>query len=184
MIRELEVRRRYLSLRHVTRRAVFVSDRTTLAIAIHLRGFVPERVTLETPLVVIRRIFSQWLVRVMTRRAAYLSIVRITLAVEDAVRLKTNVVEFQTLQQREFFSATMTSGAEVLRQLVATQKFGIVNRLLGRFAVFHRGNVLAPGTVARFAAHAVRESVQSELRATNHRTRSMATKATRYLVRI
>jgi hypothetical protein len=96
----------------------------------------------------------------MTRRAANPSIVRITLAVKNAVRLKTYVVDFQTLQQRELFSATMTSGAEVLRQLIATQEFGIVNRLLGRLAFFDGGNVRAPGTVARFAAHAVREPVQ------------------------
>jgi hypothetical protein len=51
----------------------------------------------------------------MARRAAYLSIVRITFAVKNAVRLKTYVVDLQTLQQREFFSATMTAGAEVLR---------------------------------------------------------------------
>ena len=98
MIRELEMRRWYFSLWHVTRRAVFVCDRTTFFNA-GFRSLVSERMTLQTSLVVISRIFPERLMRVVTRNAAYISIVRITLALENSIRLETNVVDVQTLQR-------------------------------------------------------------------------------------
>ena len=42
MIRELEMRRRYLNLWHVTRRAILVRDWTTLAIAAGFRRLISE----------------------------------------------------------------------------------------------------------------------------------------------
>jgi hypothetical protein len=83
--------------------------------------------TLQTPPIVISRVFSEGLVRIVTGRAAYVPIVRITLAVKNTVRLKTHVVDFHALQQRKLFSPTMTPSAKLLRQLIATQQSGIVN---------------------------------------------------------
>ena len=97
MIRKLKVRRLHFNLRHVTRRAVFVSHRTTLAIP-RFRVLVSQRVTLQTSLIVISRVFAKRLVRVVTGDTAYVPIVRITLAVKNTIRLKTNVVDLHTLQ--------------------------------------------------------------------------------------
>src|ERR1051326_3873228 len=121
MIRKLEVRRLHFNLRHVTRRAIFIRHRTTLPIA-GFRILVSQRVALQTSLIVISRVLAKWLVRVVTCRATYLSIVRITLAVKNAVWLKANVVDLHALQQRELFGAAMTRGAKLLRQLVATHQ--------------------------------------------------------------
>jgi len=96
MIRELEMRRWYFSLWHVTRRAVFVCNRTTL-FNTGFRSLISEGMTLQTSLVVISRIFPERLMRVVTRNAAYLSIVRVTLALKNTIRLETNVVDVQTL---------------------------------------------------------------------------------------
>ena len=96
MIRELEMRRWYFSLWHVTRRAVFVCNRTTL-FNTGFRSLISEGMTLQTSLVVISRIFPERLMRVVTRNAAYISIVRVTLALKNTIRLETNVVDVQTL---------------------------------------------------------------------------------------
>src|ERR1044072_9257038 len=99
------MRRRYFNLRHVTRGAILVSDRTTLAIAAGFRSLIPQRVTLQTSLVVVSRVFAERLVRIVTCRAAYVSIVRITLALKNTIRLETNVVDVQTLQGTRLFRA-------------------------------------------------------------------------------
>ena len=108
MISELEMRRRYLDLRHVTRRAIPVGNRTTLTITARLRSLIFKRMTLQTSLIVISRIFSERLVRVVTCRAPYVSIVRITLALKNTIRLKANVVDFHALQQGKLVDAAMT----------------------------------------------------------------------------
>ena len=66
--------------------------------------------------------------RIVTRDTTYLALVRVTLTVENSIRLKSNVVDLHALQQRELIAATMTRGAKLLRQLVATQPPGIENR--------------------------------------------------------
>jgi hypothetical protein len=117
--------------------------------------------TLQTSLVVISRLFSDLLVRVVTRNAAYISIIRITLAVEDTVRLKTNVVDFHTLQQRKLIGATMTGTAKVLCKLIAAEQSGIVDRLGRRIACFRRRDVPSSWSMTAFAAHAVRKIVET-----------------------
>src|SRR5689334_24993452 len=112
--------------------------------------------TLQTPLVVVSSIFSERLVRIVTSRAAYIPIVRITLAVKDTVRLKTHVVDFHALQQRKLFRATMARRAKLLRQFIATQQPGIVDRLRRCFACFDSRDVLSAWTMTSFATHAVR----------------------------
>src|SRR3569832_862396 len=108
MVRKLEVRRLHFNLRHVARSAIFIRHRTTFLVA-GLRALVSdlisEGVTLQTSLIVVSRVFTQRLMRIVTRDAAYVSIVRITLAVKDTIRLKANVVDPHTLQQRQLFGA-------------------------------------------------------------------------------
>ena len=119
--------------------------------------------TLQTSLVVVSRVFTKRLVRVVTRNTAYISIVRITLAVENTIRLKTNVVELHTVQQREFFSATVTRGAEVLRQFIAIEQSGIVDRLGGRVACLDCRDVSSARTMTGFTTDAVCQFVEPEL---------------------
>jgi hypothetical protein len=176
MIRELEMRRLYINLWHVTRRAVFIGYRTTLTIA-GFRSLTSECVTLQTSLVVISRVFSEWLMRVVTRNAAYFSIVRITLAVENTIRLKTNIVDLHTLQQREFLSATVACSAKVLRQFIAPEQSGIVDGLCRCIARFDRCDVRSTWSMTSFAAYTVRKFIEPELRAGDHRARRVATKA-------
>src|SRR6185369_15275767 len=139
--------------------------------------------TPQTSLVVVSRVFTERLVRVVTRNTAYLSIVRITLAVENTIRLKTNVVDLHTLQQRELFSAAMTRRTKLLRQFITTHQPGIEDRLRWCFACFDGRDVLSAWSMTGLATHAVRELFETQLRATGNCTRRMTTKTTRHLVR-
>ena len=120
--------------------------------------------TRQTLLVVISRIiFSERFVRIVTGDTTYLALVRITLAVKNAIRLKTNVVDAHALQQRELIAATMTRSAKLLRQLVATQPPGIEDRRPARLSIFDRRNVPAAWSMTTFAAHAMREIFKPKL---------------------
>ena len=156
MVRKLEVRCLHFNLRHVARRAILIRHRTTIPVT-GFRVLISEGVTLQTTLVVISRFFAQRLVRIVTRGAAYIPIVRITFAAKNTIRLKANVVDPQTLQRRKLFGSAMTRRAKLLRQLVATQEFGIEDRLRRRFTGFDSRDVLSAWTMTRLAAHAVRE---------------------------
>src|SRR5215212_3646710 len=138
--------------------------------------------TFQTPLVVVSSVFAERLVRVMTGRAAYLPIVRITLAVKNTVGLKTHVVDVHALQQRKLLCAAMTRSTELLGQFIATQQTGIVDRLCRCFACFDGRDVLSAGTMTSFAAHTVRKLIQMQLRAAGNRTRCVTTETTRHLV--
>src|ERR1044071_7516443 len=123
--------------------------------------------TLQTALIVISSVFSERLVRIVTRRAAYPAIIRITLAVKNTVRLKTHVVDFHALQQRKLFRATMTRCAKLLRQLIATQQPGIVDRLRRCFACFDGRDVLSAWSMTCFTSHSMSKLVQTQLRTTD-----------------
>src|ERR1044072_1887572 len=112
--------------------------------------------TLQTSLIVISCVLTERLLRIVTRDAADISIVRITLALKNPVRLKTNVVDFQTLQQRKLFRAAMTRCTKMLRQLIATEQTGIVNRLRRRIAFLHRRDMSPTWSMTSFASHSVR----------------------------
>ena len=83
-----------LDSRHVTRRAFFRADRTCCgATALSLCFFRFRQVTRETLRIVIRRIFLQMFVRIVTRETPDSRIVRVvTTTIEHAIRLKTDVV--------------------------------------------------------------------------------------------
>src|ERR1041385_198583 len=121
----------------------------------------------QTALIIISSVFSERFVRIVARRAAYPAIIRITLAVKNTVRLKTHIVDFHALQQRKLFRTTMTRRAKLLRQLIATQQSGIVNRLRRRFACFDGRDVLSAWTMTRFTAHPMRKLIQTQLRTTD-----------------
>ena len=120
MIRKLKVRRIHLDFRHVTGRAVFIGNGTTRRRPLFHR-FASQRVTCKTLVVVISDIFFQRLVRIVTGGTSDVAIVRITLTEKDAIWLKANVVDLHAFQQGELSIAAVTRGAELLRQLVATQ---------------------------------------------------------------
>src|SRR5215213_5804404 len=182
VIRKLEVRGLDLDLRHVTRGALFVSDRTALAVA----GFcslVSQRVTLQTSFIVVTCVLAERLMRIVTSRTAYVPIIRITLAVKDTIRLKTHVVDFHALQQRELLSATMTRCAKLLRQFIATQQSRIVDRLRRSFACFDRRDVLSAGTMTSLTPNSVCKLIETQLRTADNRTRRVTTETIRHLVR-
>src|SRR5215213_3801263 len=139
--------------------------------------------TFETALVVVSGVFAKRLVRVMTRRAAYLAIVRVTLAVKNTIGLEANVVELHALQQRKLFRASMTCGAELLRQLVAAHQPGIEDRLRRRVPSLNGRDVLSAWSMTSLAAHAVCELFQMQLRTGGNRTRGMTTEAARDFIR-
>jgi hypothetical protein len=119
--------------------------------------------TFETSLVVISCVFAKRLVRVVTRRAAYVPVVRVTFAVKNAIRLEANVVDFHALQQRKLFRASMTRSAKLLRQFVATHQAGIEDRLCRCVTCFNGRDVLPAWSMTSFTAHAVCELFQTQL---------------------
>ena len=100
---------------------------------------------------------------IVTSDTTYLALVRVTLAVKYPVRLKSNVVDLHALQQRELIGATMTRGAELLRQLITTQPPRIENRRPAGFPFLDRRNVPAAWSMTTLAAHAMRELFESQL---------------------
>src|SRR6185369_7663523 len=144
---------------------------------------ISQRMTLQTSLIVVSRVFAKRFVRVVTRRTAYVSIVRITLAVKNTIRLEANIVDLHALQQRELFGATMTCSAELLRQLVATHQPGIEDRLRRRIACFDRRDVFSAWSMTSLTTHSVREFLETQLRTAEDRGRCVTTKTIRNLVR-
>src|SRR6185437_13597624 len=138
--------------------------------------------TFQTALVVISSILPERLMRIVTRRAAYPAIIRITLAVKNTIRLETHVVDFHALQQRKLFRAAMARRAKLLRQLIATQQAGIVDRLRGRVAGFDGGDVLSAWTMTRFASDSMCKLIQPQLGTAKNRTRRVTTETTRHLL--
>jgi len=65
----------------------------------------------------------------MARRATYSAVVRVTFAVEDSEGLKANVVNLQTLKQRELIVDPMTGGAKILGQFIAAEPAWVENQL-------------------------------------------------------
>src|SRR5574338_289344 len=119
--------------------------------------------TLQAPLIVVGRIFPQRLMRVVTGRTTYLPIIRITLTVKDAIRLKANVVDFHALQQRELISAAMTQSAKLLRQFITAQQFRIVDAGGRQFTFSDSRDVLAAWTMTALATDPMRKCVEPHL---------------------
>src|SRR5262245_18094415 len=97
MVSELEVRGRRPDLWHVTGHAIlrgdFAGNCQTLGSRLSLLfGFLFSSMASEALLVVKRYVLIQRLVRIVAGRAGYAAIIRVTLAVEDAIRLKADIV--------------------------------------------------------------------------------------------
>src|SRR5262245_18084809 len=113
--------------------------------------------------VVVSRVLIKRLVRVMASRTAYAAVIRVTLAVKYSVGLEANVVHSHALQRGELTGASMTGGAEMLRQFVAAEPRGIEDQFGVRLPRFTRGHVISAGAVTGFAFDAERQSVQVEI---------------------
>jgi len=71
--------------------------------------------TRQTFRVVVSSILFDWLVRIMARSATDASIIGVTLAVENAIRLKPHIIDFQAKQLLKVGNGAMTSGTKLLR---------------------------------------------------------------------
>ena len=127
MVSKLEVRRRRANLWHVAGNTIlrgdFAGRSNTLRcdFAFHIGRLLFSRMAGETLLIVNSRVLGQRLVGIVTGRAAYASIIRVTLAVEDAVRLKAHIVDFHAAQQTKLIAAAMTRGAKFLTQFITAE---------------------------------------------------------------
>jgi hypothetical protein len=135
MVSKLEVRRRRSKLWHVTGNTIFSRDfagnRQTLCLpfSFHLGRLLFSRVAGEALLIVKSYVLPQWLVGIVAARAGYAPIIRVTLAVEDAVRLKANIVNLHAAQQTELIATAMTGGAKLLSQFIAAETSRVEDQL-------------------------------------------------------
>jgi len=131
MVSKLEVRCRRSQLWHVTGNTIlsrdFTGNRQALCFpfSFHLGWLLFSRVAGEALLIVKGYVLVQRLVGIVAARAGYAAIIRVTLAVEDAVRLKADIVNLHAAQQTELIAAAMTGGAKLLSQFI-TAKAGRV----------------------------------------------------------
>src|SRR6185295_8080124 len=97
MVSKLEVRRRRAKLWHVTGNTILGGDlagnsQTLRSLfSFHLGRLLFSRVAGEALLIVKSYVLAQRLVGIVAGRAGYAAIIRVTLAVEDAVRLKADI---------------------------------------------------------------------------------------------
>src|SRR5436305_8593723 len=102
--------------------------------------------------IVIGNLALERLVRIVAGRATYAAVIRVTLAVEDTVRLKADVVDLHRLENAKLIVASMTGGTKVLRQLVAAEAFGIVNQVRAGITLLGRRDMRASRSMTSFAA--------------------------------
>jgi len=127
MVSKLEVRCRRADLWHVTGNTIlsgdFAGNSQTLRSrsSLHLGRLLFSRVAGEALLIVKRYVLSQRFVGIVAGGAGYAAIIRVTLAVKDAVRLKADIVNLHAAQQTEFIATAMTSGAKFLSQFIAAE---------------------------------------------------------------
>ena len=118
MIGELRVHAGEFDFRHVTRRAFLRAHRTRRGAAtLSLRLFRRREMAGETLLIVVRALFLQLLVRVVTAQTTDARIVRVvTAAIEHAIWLKANVANAGLArQQHRRFETRVARAAERLR---------------------------------------------------------------------
>ncbi len=127
MVSKLEVRCRRANLGHVTGNTILSSDfagnSQTLRSrsSLHLGRLLFSRVAGEALLIVKSYVLPQRLVGIVAARAGYAAIIRVTLTVKDAVRLKANIVNLHAAQQTELIATAMTGGAKFLSQFITAE---------------------------------------------------------------
>jgi hypothetical protein len=135
MVSELEVRGRGPELWHVAGNTIlrgdFAGHSQTLGsrLSLHLGRLIFSRMASEALLIVRSRVLAQRLMGIVAGRAGYAAIIRVTLAVEDAVRLKANIVNLHATQQTELIAAAMTRGAEFLSQFITAEAGRVEDQL-------------------------------------------------------
>ena len=113
MIRKLEMGCWGPNLGHVARNTILGGDfarrSQTLGcrLSFDLGRVLTSRMARKTLLIVRSYVLAQWLVRIVARRAGYATIIRVTLAVKDAVRLKADIVNLHAAQQTELLTASV-----------------------------------------------------------------------------
>ena len=165
MVCKLEMRFGGPYFQHMTRYAVFCAHSTfrgkRLSLCtLHFCGPAVRRVTCDALRIIIGAILLKRLVRIMARRATYAAVVRVTLAVEDPVGLKANVVDLQTLKQRELIVDPMTGGTKLLGQFVAAEPTWVKNQLGAGLPRLTRRHVLSAGAMTCFTSNTGRHLVQ------------------------
>ena len=128
MVSKLEVRCRRAKLRHVTGNTIlggdFAGNGQTLCsrFSFHLGRLFFGRVAGEALLIVKSYVLAQRLVGIVAapcRLCGDHPVV--TLAVEDAVRLKADIVNLHAAQQTELIATAMTGGAKFLSQFITAE---------------------------------------------------------------
>src|SRR5215471_2071971 len=127
MVSKLEVRCRGPELWHVAGNTIlrgdFAGHSQTLGsrFSFHSGRLVFARMTGEALLIVRSRVLAERLVRIVTGGAGYAAIIRVTLAVKDAVGLKADIVNLHAAQQTELIAAAMAGGAKFLSQFITAE---------------------------------------------------------------
>src|SRR5262245_45829782 len=99
----------------------------------------------------------------MASRTAYAAVIRVTFAVKNSVGLETNVVHPHAFQRSEFTGASMTGGAEFLRQFVTAEARRVEDQFGVRFSGFARCDMISTRAVTGFAFDAESQFVQMEI---------------------
>jgi hypothetical protein len=89
----------------------------------------------EAFLIVKTYVLDQRLVGIVASRAAYAAIIRVTLAVEDAVRLKADIVNLHAAQQTELIATAVTGGAKILSQFITAEAGRVEDQGSPRFTL-------------------------------------------------
>ena len=163
MISEFEVSTWQFDLRHVARSTV---TGTNPAEAGPGPGGIPGRLMAGLASFVIVASFAiERLVGAVTPNAADSSIIRVALATEQSVRLKSNVESpvFRVSGQN-LLGAAMARATELLTDLVSAKRSRIKDELAVWPAGPAGGNVSSPGSVAGFAGDTGDESLRIESR--------------------
>jgi hypothetical protein len=135
MVSKIEVRCRRSQLWHVTGNTIlgrdFARGRQTLCspFSFHLGRLLFSRVAGEALLIVKSYVLPQRLVGIVAARAGYAAIIRVTLTVKDAVRLKADIVNLHAAQQTELIATAMTGGAKFLSQFITAEARRVEDQL-------------------------------------------------------
>ena len=131
MVGKLEVSCGRPNLWHVTGnaflRAHFAANRFVLCSRVC--RLILRSMTRQALAVVISNLTLERCVGIVTSGAAYAAVIRIALAVKDAVRLKADVVDLHAPEKAELIAAAMTGGAKFLGQFIATEPAGVKDQV-------------------------------------------------------
>jgi len=131
MVGKPEVRCGRPNLRHVTGDAILRAHLAAKAQVLrsHFWRFIFRSVAGQALAIVIGNLTLERCVGIVTARAAYAAVIRITLAVKDAVRLKADIVDLHAPEKAKLIAAAMTRGAKFLGQFIATKSTGVKDQV-------------------------------------------------------